>query len=56
MSEEDVDVYCYYLSRPGSLTAALNWYRAMITGSDVGFKLQLVCCPSVHCVHVHGSA
>jgi pimeloyl-ACP methyl ester carboxylesterase len=32
---EAVDVYVAQLSAPGALTAALNWYRAMSSGTPV---------------------
>jgi pimeloyl-ACP methyl ester carboxylesterase len=46
-TDEETEVYVRLLSRPGALTAALNWYRAMAL-SDVGDSLPSVVVPTMY--------
>ena len=38
LTKEDVEVFKWGVGRPGRLTAALNWYRALARGSPADFE------------------
>jgi len=48
---EDLERYIEDLSRPGRLTAALNWYRASVSAESfaagVGSSLPTIQCPTL---------
>lgn len=41
MRESDLEVFRYYMSRAGALTAALNWYRNIFAESNKEFLARI---------------